>query len=101
MKPVISIFPRNQSLGFVICRAAGAGTSLEEIRDKGFNLTSEQWTVLSSLWECEGIHQSELAANTAKDRQNVTRILSLLEKGGLINKKSDHGDRRLRLGGCT
>jgi DNA-binding MarR family transcriptional regulator len=35
-----------------------------------FDITPEQWGVLSRLWQSEGIHESKLAARTAKDRHN-------------------------------
>ena len=63
-------------------------------QSKGFDLTPEQWGLLSRLWETEGIHQSILAERTGKDRHNITRILNLLEKKGLTRRVPDPDDRR-------
>ena len=63
-------------------------------QSKGFDLTPEQWGLLSRLWETEGIHQSILAEKTGKDRHNITRILNLLEKKGLTRRVPDPDDRR-------
>jgi DNA-binding MarR family transcriptional regulator len=63
-------------------------------QSEGFNVTPEQWTVLSSLWEAEGVHQSLLAEKTLKDRHNITRILNLLERAGLVRRETDRGDLR-------
>lgn len=61
---------------------------------KGFNVTPEQWSVLGSLLETDGIHQSLLAKKTAKDRHNITRMLNLLEKRGIIRRERHHTDKR-------
>jgi len=90
------MFPRTESPGFLIYRTATqmkAGL-LRAFQAEGFNVTPEQWTVLSSLWEDEGLNQTLLAEKTLKDRHNVTRILDLLEKGGLVRREPDSGDRR-------
>lgn len=97
MKLKFSVFPRNQSPGFVIYRAASKlklGLQRAFVAN-GFNITPEQWGVMSALWEHEGLHQSLLAEKTAKDRHNVTRILNRLEKDGFIRREQDLEDLRL------
>jgi DNA-binding MarR family transcriptional regulator len=96
MKPNVQIFPRHKSPGFVIYRAATqmkAGLT-RAFHANGFNVTPEQWGILSSLRELEGVHQSALAERTAKDRHNITRILNLLEKGGLVIRELHERDKR-------
>jgi len=90
------VFPLDGSPGFIIHRAdtqMKAGLS-RAFQANGFDITPEQWGVLSRLWQSEGIHQSELAARTAKDRHNITRILSLLEKNGYVHRVPDTEDKR-------
>ena len=92
----ISVFPLDQSPGFLIHRldtllSAGLHRALLA---EGFDLTAEQWGVLSRLWEVEGLCQADLATRTAKDRHNMTRILHLLEKNGYILREPDPNDRR-------
>jgi DNA-binding MarR family transcriptional regulator len=92
------LFPRNESPGYLICQAATrlkAGL-YRAFQSHGLNVTPEQWTVLSSLWEADNVHQSVLADKTAKDRHNIARILHLLERGGLVKRVADPNDRRLR-----
>lgn len=67
---------------------------LRAFQAQGFNVTPEQWTVLSSLWEDDGLNQTLIAERTLKDRHNITRILNLLENGGMVRRESDSGDRR-------
>jgi DNA-binding MarR family transcriptional regulator len=98
MKLRVSLFPRIESPGFLIYRAANrmkAGLH-RAFADKGFKITAEQWSVLSSLWESEGIHQSSLARKTEKDRHTITRILTLLEKESLVTRGPDRADKRLQ-----
>ncbi len=96
MKPRLKIFPRTESPGFVICQTSTclkAGLH-RAFQSEGYEITPEQWTVLGSLWEAEGVHQSLLAEKTAKDRHNIARILNLLEKGGLVRRQPDREDLR-------
>lgn len=98
MKVKFSVFPRNQSPGFVIYRAASKlKLGLQrEFTANGFHITPEQWGVMSALWENDGIHQSLLAENSSKDRHNLTRILNRLEKDKLIRREHDLEDLRLQ-----
>ncbi|MBI5248610.1 MAG: MarR family transcriptional regulator [Desulfomonile tiedjei] len=93
-----SVFPRNESPGFVIylanCRMKAA--LQKKFESSGLTVTPEQWAVLSSLWEEEGIHQSLLAEKTTKDRHNIARIVKLLERGGLVRREPDGQDGRLQ-----
>eukprot|EP00746_Dinoflagellata_sp_MGD_P078041 gnl/MRDRNA2_/MRDRNA2_312407_c0_seq1.p1 gnl/MRDRNA2_/MRDRNA2_312407_c0~~gnl/MRDRNA2_/MRDRNA2_312407_c0_seq1.p1 ORF type:complete len:146 (+),score=22.73 gnl/MRDRNA2_/MRDRNA2_312407_c0_seq1:137-574(+) len=61
-------------------------------RDLGINLTSDQWIILKRLNEEEGQTQRELAKSITKDPASMTRILDLLEKEKLIERRS--ADRR-------
>jgi DNA-binding MarR family transcriptional regulator len=96
MKLKISVFPRSESPGFMILRASSLmNAKLSWVfQEKGFNVTPEQWSVLASLLEIDGIHQSMLAKKTAKDRHNITRMLNLLEKRGLIRRERHRTDKR-------
>ena len=91
-----SVFPRRESPGFLIYHTAcalkaGLGRAF---RANGLGVTPEQWSVLSTLWEEEGMHQSRLASKVAKDRHNMTRILNLLEKNGFVEREPSPADKR-------
>ncbi|QLA15425.1 MarR family winged helix-turn-helix transcriptional regulator [Desulfolutivibrio sulfoxidireducens] len=62
--------------------------------EHGQDVTPEQWGVLLCLWRQEGLTQTELADRTVKDRTTITRILDLLEKKGLAERRKDPMDRR-------
>ena len=98
MKPGFSAFPLDSSPGFLIYKTA-AMMKAELARashSAGFAITPEQWTVLSRLWESEGESQTVLAERTSKDRHNITRILDLLKKNGLVSREPDPKDSRSR-----
>jgi len=86
----------SESLGFWIYRTQSQASNLlrRTFQAHGYNLTPEQWGVLATLRESEGVNQSQLGEKTFKDRHNITRILDLLEKRGLIERRIDEGDKR-------
>ncbi len=61
----------------------------------GYDITPEQWTVLNRLWEQDGLSQVELAERTFKDKPIITRILTILERKGVISRRFDDDDRRV------
>ncbi len=97
MTDQLRVYPQSKSLGTIIHRLDSLlSLALERaFQSNGFNVTSEQWGVLSKLWESDGIHQAELAEKVNKDKHNITRILNLLEKNGFVKRVRDTGDRRL------
>ncbi|HMK33536.1 MAG TPA: MarR family transcriptional regulator [Desulfomonilaceae bacterium] len=90
------VFPLDDSPGFVIYRTAAKlkAELTRAFQADGYDVTPEQWAVLSRLWESEGDHQTALAERSAKDRHNMTRILNLLERNSLIRRQPDPGDKR-------
>jgi len=63
----------------------------------GAAITPENYMVMAMLMRKEGAHQSELARLTHKNRHNMTRIISTLEKKGYVQRRSDGGDKRRML----
>lgn len=59
-----------------------------------FNVTSEQWLVLLKLSIENNISQKTLAKLTNKDQPTLTRILDILERKGLVERKPSKEDRR-------
>lgn len=66
-------------------------------RQAGIDITPEQWTILLSLWEKDGITQQELCNATFKDKPSMTRLLDNMEKQHLVVRISDKKDRRTNL----
>ena len=86
----------DESLGFWIYRIHSQASNRlrKTFQLQGYDCTPEQWGVLTRLREEEGVNQSQLGERTFKDRRNIGRILDLLEKRSLIERRRDAGDRR-------
>ena len=67
---------------------------LAQFKKHQFPVTRDQWIIIKQLSEMNGTTQKELAAYTLKDPAALTRILDLLEKKGLVQRRSNHKDRR-------
>lgn len=83
-------------MGHVIGRTVQSIKNLifREFKAKNFNITPEQWAVMSYLHKEDGLYQKQIADFLFKDKPTVTRILDILEKRNLIIRISDEKDRR-------
>ncbi|NDY55685.1 MarR family transcriptional regulator [Desulfovibrio sulfodismutans] len=92
----IYVYDPEKAPGFLISRTAmRLKLGLRRVfMEHGLDVTPEQWGILLCLWRAEGLSQSELADRTVKDRTTITRILDLLEKKGLAERRKDASDRR-------
>lgn len=68
-----------------------------DFRLAGILITPEQWMVLLSLYQSDGITQQELAARTNRDKPGITRLINNLEKQYLVVRMADKTDRRINL----
>ena len=59
------------------------------------NITPEQFTILATLIEHDGLYQRQIGAITLKDRPNITRLTRILEGMGLITKQQDSNKRKV------
>lgn len=69
-------------------------TSCIKARLEEFNLAPEQNLVMMLLWEKDGLTQNQLAEKLGKDKTNLARMASSLEKKGFIKRTSCQDDRR-------
>ena len=60
--------------------------TLDMFAKQNFEITPEQYVVLSMLSEDYLLYQNKLCEELHKDKSNMTRILSVLEEKGLIEK---------------
>lgn len=65
------------------------------MKDQNLPITPEQFSVLSHLWQKDGLQQTELALCTNRNRANVTRILDILERESIVERRDDANDRRV------
>lgn len=59
-----------------------------------YDITPEQWNVLLSLSKQEKVNQKQLSKKVDKDQATLVRILDILEKKELVERKSSREDRR-------
>lgn len=61
----------------------------------GFEITPEQYTILTLIIENEELYQRQLSEITLKDRSNISRIIKILEEKELIVKITDSNGRQI------
>ncbi|MBO9640548.1 MarR family winged helix-turn-helix transcriptional regulator [Siphonobacter aquaeclarae] len=66
----------------------------KRLDEAGMDLTVDQWVLLDHVFHYPAISQNVLAEMTAKDNPTVTRILDLLVKKGLVERRMSEEDRR-------
>lgn len=59
-----------------------------------FNVAPEQNLILMLLWERDGMSQNEIAKELVKDKTNIARMISSLEKKGFISRQINKIDSR-------
>ncbi len=58
------------------------------------DITTEQWVIMDSLYQQNGISQTELANGSFKNAATVSRIIDLLCKKGITERQRFENDRR-------
>ena len=69
----------------------------QKFKQAGFDVTSEQFTVLTHLWFENGLTQQEISIRTGRDKTTISRILSNMIKKNLISKEDNPQDGRSNL----
>lgn len=70
---------------------------LRAFASENIDITTEQWSVLSCLWNKDKVTQQYLCDLTNKDKPSITRLIDNLEKRHLVVRVSDISDRRINL----
>lgn len=83
-----------QSIGFKYANTFRKISNLFANQLKPYGITPEQWSVLYQIHLEEGINQKQISVRTDKDQPTITRILDVLDKKQLIQRKADPSDRR-------
>ncbi|ARK32721.1 MarR family winged helix-turn-helix transcriptional regulator [Halalkalibacter krulwichiae] len=69
-------------------------TSLIKAKLEPFNLAPEQNLIMMLLWEKDGLTQNYLVEKLDKDKTNIARMASSLEKKGFVKRIHCPNDRR-------
>lgn len=67
---------------------------INRFKDAQIDLTPEQWVILSKLDTKEDLYQTDLANLSFRDKPTVSRIVDLLVKKQLVERKQDQVDGR-------
>lgn len=66
----------------------------KEFLKNGFNITIDNFMILSCLWKHDHLSQQELCELTGKTKPNLAKILDSMEKKRLIMRTNNPNDRR-------
>lgn len=88
----------DNAIGFWIHRVyqASRNEMYRVFRARGEDVTPEQWAVLIRLWERDGVTQGELSDATFRDAPTMSRIVGVMETRGLLERRADDADGRVR-----
>lgn len=67
---------------------------LKTFKEHGIDLSREQMMILKHLLEEDGLVQNDLAFITNRDKTSLTRIITKMEKKGLLNRVQCEDDQR-------
>src|SRR5581483_5122605 len=90
--------PRNprREFAFVLNDVARLLRTYADQRARQLGMTRAQWAVLARLEYNEGLKQSELAEMLDLQPITLTRLVDRLCANGLIERRPDMGDRRVK-----
>ena len=88
----------NQKIGLVLTQIGLLSRvfALQSFAANVSEITPEQFTVLSALYENGDLYQRQISAITLKDRANITRIISILESQGFVVRKTESQGRQIQ-----
>ena len=86
----------NDSFGFTVVKTGRLIENKLKVNfdEENLEITPQQWSVLTFLWNKDGISQQKIADSFSKDKTSMTRLLNNMEKNGLITRESDKKDKR-------
>ncbi|MEZ4883474.1 MAG: MarR family transcriptional regulator [Chitinophagales bacterium] len=67
----------------------------DHFKKHNFDLTTEQWILLSRLHEKDGQAQNDLALITERNKASLTRLINTMEKKNYVARIPDVDDKRV------
>ena len=68
---------------------------VRKLKNNGINITFEQFTILTMLWDNENLCQYNLAQLTNRDQASTSRLINTLIKNELIIRQFCPSDKRI------
>jgi DNA-binding MarR family transcriptional regulator len=93
------MFSLDTSLGFLMNRLANRlrAELAAGFASHGYDITPDQWSILSRLSEQDGISQNELGGRIAKEKTNIARMIEVMERKQLVRRQVSDEDQRQRM----
>ena len=88
----------NQRIGVRLSRVGMLSKvfAIQTFNKLNIDITPEQFLILMALDDNDGIYQRQLAKMTFKDRPNINRIVSILERDKYIISQSSFNGRQIK-----
>lgn len=88
----------NQRIGVRLARVGmlSKAFAIQTFNKLNIEITPEQFIILMALNDNDGIYQRQLANMTFKDRPNINRIVSILERGKYIVSQCSSNGRQIK-----
>ena len=88
----------NQRIGVRLARVGmlSKAFAIQTFNKLNIDITPEQFIILMALNDNDGIYQRQLANMTFKDRPNINRIVSILERGKYIVSQCSSNGRQIK-----
>lgn len=67
----------------------------EQTKERGVDLTREQFILLKMLYNKDGVPQSELVFITENNKSSITRLINTMEKKNLVARIPSRADGRV------
>ncbi len=93
---MIEIDQLERGFGFLVHDIARQITSVLDERLKPYGLTRSHWRAVLYIWRSPGISQTELSEILDLSRMGVTGLVDRMESKGLVCRKDDQTDRRVK-----
>lgn len=89
----------DESLGYVAITSYRLmnSTLRRKFKESDIDLNPEQWGVLVLLWQRKSATQDELAAAMCVDKSSMSRVLSSMQKKGLVTREIDPDNERKKV----
>lgn len=84
---------------FILIASGHASSTINKLLNRAFknnnlDITTEQWSILSSLWKEDKQTQNSIAKKTFKEKASITRLIDNLADKGYVIRFTDSADRR-------
>ncbi|MFD1738911.1 MarR family winged helix-turn-helix transcriptional regulator [Bacillus salitolerans] len=88
----------DQSIGYKLFHASRLMSNRlnQNFQLHGFEITYEQWQILSRLYEKDGLTQNQLAMKNERDQASISRLIDNMIKRNLVRREPNNEDRRIK-----